>query len=224
MTASEVTKLRIDLVSDVVCPWCIVGYRQLEQALASLRGEIEAEVFWHPFELNPRMPPEGQELREHIAQKYGAPRAASDQARARLTAIGQDLGIEFNWFEGMRIYNTFAAHQLLAWAGDQGREAQHRLKLAFFDRYFTKGENIADPERLLDAVATIGLDATGAAEALHTERHAASVREEETRWMERGITGVPALILDQRGLVTGAQGAEAMAEALRRVVKKRVEA
>ena len=196
-------KIRIDIVSDVVCPWCIIGYKQLQEALSRLDGEVGADIHWHPFELNPTMPREGQELREHMGQKYGTNRQQSDAARVRLTGLGESLGFSFNFYEGQRIYNTFLAHQLLTWAGQHGKKS--KLEMALFESYFSKQENVGD-EKVLAAVARrVGLDDTEAAEVLEDGRYAADVREQQRFWLSRGIQAVPSFILDSRYLIPGAQ-------------------
>jgi predicted DsbA family dithiol-disulfide isomerase len=145
--------LRIDIVSDVVCPWCIIGYLQLAKALEAT-GTAH-EIHWHPFELNPSMPPEGENLREHIAEKYGSTTAQSDESRVRMTGIGADLGFEFRFADDMRMHNTFNVHQLLHWAGLLGR--MHALKMAFFAAHFREGRNLSDDDVLADVVAEVGL-------------------------------------------------------------------
>jgi predicted DsbA family dithiol-disulfide isomerase len=196
--------LRIDIVSDVMCPWCIIGYRQLERAL-QLRGDT-AEVFWHPFELNPDMPPEGQDLREHLAEKYGTTPEQSRGVRERLVAMGQELGFTFTYGDDMRIWNTFDAHQLIHWAAGQDRA--HQMKIALFAAHFTDGRNVADHAVLADVAAGIGLDRDAALQVLADQTHAAEVRERERFWTSQGITGVPAVVFDAKHLVTGAQGVE----------------
>ena len=204
MPETTTARLRVDIVSDVVCPWCIIGYKQLERALE--RSGTAAEVHWHPFELNPRMAPEGENLREHLAAKYGTTPEGSRAARARLTALGAELGFTFNYADDMRMYNTFRAHQLLHWAGGQGQ--QHRLKMALFGSFFTERRDLHDPEVLADAAAMIGLDRGEALAVLADGRFADAVRDEERFWTSRGIAGVPAVVFDQRHLLVGAQGVE----------------
>lgn len=213
MTDQTIADLRIDIVSDVVCPWCIVGFKQLEIALA--QAETSAEIVWHPFELNPQMASEGQNLREHISEKYGTTDEQSAQARERLTSLGTELGFSFNYGDDMRMYNTFRAHQLLHWAGAQGR--QHDLKMELFSAFFTHGRNVDDPEILADAAEAIGLDRKEAALVLADGRHAEAVRTEETFWTSRGIQGVPAMIFNQRHLVSGAQGVDNYVSVLRQL-------
>ena len=204
--------VQIDIVSDVVCPWCIVGFRQLDQALK--QGNILARLRWHPFELNPNMGTEGQNLREHIVEKYGSTPEQSQQARDRLTGLGAELGFAFNFTEDSRIYNTFAAHQLLDWAEEQGR--QHPLKLALFEAYFTHQRDVSDPEVLINAVAAAGLDPDGARRALASGAHVQPVREKQQFWTSRGISGVPSMVFGGKYLLTGAQGADTYAQVLQR--------
>ena len=196
--------LRIDIVSDVVCPWCIVGWRQLKQALDAT--DTPYDLHWHPFELNPGMGPEGQNMTEHIMEKYGSTRADSQANRERLTALGKTLDFQFAFTDDSRMHNTFNAHQLIHWADTQGRG--HDLKQALFAAHFTDGRNLSDPAVLVAVAEGIGLDAGEARAVLDDQRHADQVRTEERFWQQQGITGVPAVIFDRRHLVTGAQGVE----------------
>lgn len=209
---TDLPVVQLDVISDVVCPWCIIGYKQVEQALA--RENVLARLRWHPFELNPHMPPEGQNLREHMAEKYGSTPAQSDKARARLSALGRDLGFAINFTDDSRIVNTFQAHQLLDWAEGQGR--QHPLKLTLFEAYFTHGADVSDPEVLLAAVTAAGLDPAGARAALASGEHIQPTREKQQFWTARGISGVPSMVFAGKYLITGAQGADTYAELLRR--------
>jgi len=210
-------KIRIDIVSDVVCPWCIVGYKQLQEALSRLDGEVEAEIHWHPFELNPMMPAEGQELREHMGQKYGTNRQQSDAARARLAGVGESLGFSFNFYEGQRIYNTFLAHQLLKWAEQQGRQSE--LELALFESYFSKQENVGDEKVLARIAGRVGLDEVEAAAVLEDGRYATDVREHQRFWLSKGIQAVPSFILDRRYLIPGAQDPDVFVAALEKLTE-----
>ena len=196
--------LRIDIVSDVVCPWCIIGYRQLAKALEAT-GTAH-EIHWQPFELNADMPPEGQNLREHLIEKYGITPAQSDANRAMITATGAELGFDIRFGDDMRMHNTFKVHQLLHWADQQGRK--HELKQAFFAAHFTDGKNLSDDGVLADVAAGIGLDRSEALAVLADQRFAAAVREAESFWAQQGIRGVPAMVFNRRQLVTGAQGVE----------------
>lgn len=196
--------LRIDIVSDVMCPWCIIGYRQLAEALHAT-GTAH-DIHWHPFELNPDMPPEGQNVREHIAEKYGATPEQSDKSRKQMTALGADLGFDFRYTDDMRMHNTFNAHQLLHWADTQGRK--HDLKLALFTAHFTDGRDLSDDTVLADVAGETGLDRAEALAVLADQRFASEVRQIENFWVQQGIRGVPAIVLDRKHLVTGAQGVE----------------
>ena len=201
---SDFTPLRVDIVSDVVCPWCVIGYHQLAHA-ADVTG-VAINVHWHPFELNPNMVQEGENLREHLAAKYGTTLEGSIKARARLTEMGAALGFEFNYADDMRMVNTFRAHQLIDWAEDQGRA--HDMKLALFAAFFTQREDLNNVDVLADVATSIGLDRDTARAMLESGERAESVRKKERFWTSRGVTGVPAMIFNHQHLVTGAQGEE----------------
>ncbi len=196
--------LRIDIVSDVVCPWCVIGYRQLAEALK--QTNTKHEIHWHPFELNTNMPAEGQNLREHIMEKYGSTKEESAASRDRMTEAGRDVGFEFNYDDDTRMHNTFDLHQLLHWADQQGR--MHDLKQALFAAHFTQGRNISDKAVLADIAAEIGLDRSEAFAVLKDQRFAKEVREAEQHWQQQGIQSVPAMIFKDRYLVSGAQGVD----------------
>jgi predicted DsbA family dithiol-disulfide isomerase len=205
----------------VVCPWCIIGYKQLQKALEMVGDEVEPEITWHPFELNPQMVPEGEAISEHVARKYGASAEQSAANRQRLKDTGERLGFDFNYGPGMRIYNTFKAHQLLTWAGEsQGSEAQTRLKMALFTAYFQDNRDVSDEEVLLDVVAQTGLDPEAGREVLNDPDNEAAVRAHLDHWIEQGISGVPAIIFDGKYLVPGAQEAETFANVIRKVREK----
>ncbi|WP_171121109.1 MULTISPECIES: DsbA family oxidoreductase [unclassified Ruegeria] len=213
MTSTDTRPIiQIDIVSDVVCPWCIVGFRQLDLALQ--QEGVLAQLRWHPFELNPAMGAEGQNLREHMAEKYGSTAEQSQQARDRLTQLGAELGFLFNFNEESRIYNTFAAHQLLGWAEAQGR--QHPLKMALFQAYFTDQKDVSDPKVLLDAVEAVGLGRVAGQQVLSSGAHVQPVRQKQEFWTSRGISGVPSMVFGGKYLVTGAQGQDTYAQILRR--------
>ncbi|MEO1046014.1 MAG: DsbA family oxidoreductase [Pseudomonadota bacterium] len=214
-------KLRIDIVSDVVCPWCIIGYKQLENALEMVGDEVDAEIVWQPFELNPNMPPEGQDIAEHVAQKYGSTAEQSAKTRDHMAKLGEGLGFRFSNAPGKRIYNTFQAHQLLHWAGEHfGSDAQTRLKMALFSAYFQENQDVSDEDVLLRAVENAGLDADAAREILNDPEQAVQVRNALNGWIERGVSGVPATILDGKYMVPGAQDAETFAQVIRKVIAK----
>lgn len=209
--------LQVDIVSDVVCPWCIIGYRQLQAALATMPGRFEVTLRWHPFELNPHMPEEGQELREHIAWKYGTTAEQSRAARARLTALGESVGFTFDYFEGMRVVNTFRAHQLLHWAQENGLQTE--LKLALFTAYFSQRQDVSDIDVLCNIAAGAGLSAEEARKILADGRYARAVREEEQLWLDRDVHAVPSFLFNGRFQVPGAQQPETFIRVLDRLAE-----
>ena len=207
--------LRVDIVSDVVCPWCIIGYKQLMKALASLPGQFDVTIHWHPFELNPLMPMAGQDLREHLTQKYGTTPGQSQGARARLSALGESLGFTFDYFDGMRMVNTFNAHQLLHWAEEFGR--QTALKLALFEAFFSRREDVSDTLLLAEVAGRAGLDADQARAVLSDQRYAQAVRDEQQYWLDNEVHAVPTFYFQQQYLVAGAQEAEAFVRLLQKI-------
>ena len=209
------TKLRIDFVSDISCPWCVIGLKSLEQALEQAADATSAELHFHHFELNPQMAPEGEDIGEHLARKYGATEEQGARTREMIRQRGAEVGFEFAMEKRSRIYNTFDAHRLLHWAELAGR--QRELKLALFEAYFTKGENPGSHEVLTRVAAEVGLDATKAAEVLATGAYEEEVREQEAFFQRQGITGVPAIIINQRHLISGGQPAEVFERALRQI-------
>ena len=223
---TQPAKLTIDIYSDVMCPWCIIGYAQLQKGLAMLEGEVEAEVRWLPFELNPDMPPEGEGQSEHIARKYGRSPAEAEGNRAQLLQIGERAGYSFAYSGAgeppkAMIWNTFAAHRLLKWAlFEAGAAVQTRLKQALFDAHFQQRRNVSDPEVLVDVATGLGLDPDGARASLDDSALGQIVRREQAQAWDMNISGVPAMIVQGKFLIPGAQEPEVYAQALRRVVAK----
>jgi predicted DsbA family dithiol-disulfide isomerase len=211
--------LRIDFVSDVVCPWCVIGLRSLEQALGAMKGEVRAELHLQPFELNPDMPIEGQNTAEHLRQKYGSSPERSAEVRNVIRETGEGLGFSFVSRPDARIWNTFDAHRLLYWASAQGRA--RALKEELFRAYFTDGENVSDADVLARAVVRAGLDEASARELLASDRLVAEVRGEEAFWRDKGIQAVPSVIFDERWLVQGGQTPEAFEQSIRKVLAAR---
>ncbi len=215
--------LKIDFVSDVSCPWCAIGLKSLEQALAQL-PDIQAEIRFQPFELNPQMPAEGEEINAHLARKYGASPAQLAQTREQIRQRGAALGFTFTKDARDRIYNTFDAHRLLHWAGELDLQKQKALKLALFTAYFTEGRNPGDREVLLAAAEGAGLDRSAAQGVLDSDAHAEAVREQESFWQSQGISSVPALVINQRYLLQGGQPPEVFAQALRQIAAEEAHA
>ena len=219
-------KLTIDIYSDVMCPWCIIGYAQLQKGLTMLAGEVEAEVRWLPFELNPDMPPEGEESVAHIARKYGRTLEQAAAGRQQMQAAGERAGYSFAYSGDQpeptsKLWNTFAAHKLLKWALiEGGAAAQNRLKLALFDAHFQQRRNVSDPDVLVDVAVSLGLDPAGARVALDDPALGQIVRSEQAQAYDMNISGVPAMIVQGKFMIPGAQEPEVYAQALRRVVAK----
>ena len=207
--------MKIDFVSDVSCPWCVIGLKGLEQALDRVGDLVAADIHFQPFELNPDMPDEGQNLVEHITQKYGITAAQSAANRAAIVDRAAGLGFTMTMSDDRRIYNTFDAHRLLHWAGIEGR--QRELKVALFEAYFTQGQSPGDHAILLEAAEKAGLDRAGARAVLESDRYAADVRKAERFWHDQGISGVPAVIINDRYLISGGQPPEAFEKALRSI-------
>lgn len=207
--------IRLDIVSDVVCPWCIVGFLQLQEALRETG--IAASIHWQPFELNPAMPSEGENLEEHLKKKYGSTDEQRARIRDQLTTLGQQFGFMFRFDDEMRMVNTFAAHQLLHWAAVCGR--QHELKITLFHCYFSRSRDVSDHDVLANAAVEAGLDFEEATAVLEDQTYAESVREAQRVSISGGIQGVPAVIIDQRELVVGAQGVDNYKELLLQAVK-----
>ena len=208
--------LKIDFVSDVSCPWCIVGLGGLEQALARVGDLVEAEIHFQPFELNPNMPPEGQNIVEHVAEKYGATPEQSASNRKAIHDRAAAVGFTMTTNENSRIYNTFDAHRLLHWAGIVG--GQPALKRALFDAYFTDGLSPADHDVLVGAAKKAGLDGVAARRVLASGQYAQEVRDAERAWQAAGINSVPAVVINDLYLISGGQPAEYFEQALRKIV------
>ena len=220
MSGSPAQLLEVDIVSDVVCPWCIIGYRQFEKSLGLLADPPEVIVRWHPFELNPQMPEEGQDVGEHLAQKYGTTPQQSSAARERLTTLGESLGFKFDYSPGMRMVNTFRAHQLLHWSGLQGRQTE--LKLALFESFFSRRQDVNDIDVLVEVARSVGLAADEARCVLEEGRFCEDVRKEQSRWLEQDIHAVPAFILNHQHMVPGAQEAETFARIITKIQARQV--
>ncbi len=209
--------MKIDFVSDVVCPWCAIGLAALEQALARIGDGLPVELHFQPFELHPRMPPEGEDIVEHLARKYGSTPAQIEASQEAIRARGEALGFTFRMDLRQRTYNTFDAHRLLHWAGIEGHGRQRELKHALLRAYFTGGENPASHEVLVRAAGQAGLDAAQARQMLASGAYGAEVREREQFYLSLGIHAVPAVIVNDRHLIQGGQPVEVFEQALRQI-------
>lgn len=209
------TKLRIDFVSDVACPWCVVGLRSLKAALDKIGPEVEAEIHFQPFELNPGMPPEGENTTEHVQRKYGSSPERSAAARQAIRDAGANFGFDFNYNSESRIWNTFDAHRLLYWAGVEGRQME--LKEALFAANFTQQKSTSDHAVLAEAAQAAGLDGAKAREILSTGAYADETRAELELWRNRGISAVPSVIFNGRWMVQGGQPPNVFEQAIRQI-------
>lgn len=207
--------LKIDFVSDVSCPWCIIGLKGLEEALARTSGLVDAQITFQPFELNPGMAPEGENIGEHIARKYGSTPEQSAANRAMIRDRAAALGFAMNSSAESRIYNTFDAHRLLHWAAIEGKQAA--LKHALFTAYFTDQQDPSNHDVLVAAAEKAGLDGAAARDVLASGRYAEDVRAAEQLWQSRGINSVPAIVIEDKWLISGGQPPEAFEQALRQI-------
>jgi predicted DsbA family dithiol-disulfide isomerase len=212
---SKTAPLKIDFVSDVSCPWCAIGLRALEQALDNVSKDVSADIHFQPFELNPGMPAGGQDIVEHLTQKYGSTRDQIERNQEGIRARGAELGFTFEMGKRSRVYNTFDAHRLLHWAEIEGR--QHALKRALFAAYFTDGRNPSDHEVLVDVAKQVGLDPVRAREILASDLYANEVRERAQFYRQQGIQAVPSVIINDKYLIQGGQPVAAFEQALRKI-------
>ncbi|MFK2872615.1 DsbA family oxidoreductase [Dyella lipolytica] len=215
---ADTKNLKIDFVSDVVCPWCAIGLKSLEQALQRLNGEVVAELHFQPFELNPDMVPEGEGVAEHLAHKYGSTPEQMTKNQEGIRQRGAALGFTFNMDKRSRIYNTFDAHRLLHWAELEGK--QQALKLALLQAYFGEGENVSSHEVLARVAGEVGLDEAKAREVLDSGRYADDVRDQERYYQEQGIRAVPSVIINGRYLIQGGQPPEVFEQTLRQIASE----
>jgi len=209
------TTLKIDFVSDLSCPWCAIGLRALEQAADRLKDEVALDLHFQPFELNPQMGPEGQDIGEHLQQKYGASLEQSQRNGEAIAARGAELGFTFGLDKARRIYNTFDAHRLLHWAETQG--LQRVLQHVLFKAYFTDGQNPGSHEVLVRVAGEVGLNPDAARELLASDRYASEVREREQFYQQQGIHSVPAIIINDHHLIQGGQPVAVFEQALRQI-------
>lgn len=213
--------MKIDFVSDISCPWCAIGLQSLQKAIDNLDGTIDTELHFQPFELNPNMAPEGQDIGEHLAQKYGSTAEQRERNSEAIRQRGEALGFEFRFGARSRIYNTFDAHRLLHWAEIEGKQLE--LKRALFSAYFTLGDNPGSHEVLLRVAGEVGLDVGKAREVLESGLFADEVRERESFYQQAGINSVPAVIINDKHLISGGQPPEVFERALRQIAEESVE-
>ena len=209
--------IKIDFVSDVACPWCAVGLKALEAAIARVGSDLQVDLHFQPFELNPQMPREGEDAVEHLTRKYGITEQQAAQSGEAIRARGAELGFEFRMDRRRRVYNTFDAHRLLHWAGEQGESRQLALKHALLGAYFTDGEDVSSADTLVRVAEDSGLDGERAREILSGDEFADAVRTQEQFYQRQGISAVPSVIFNDQHLIQGGQPVELFEQALRQL-------
>lgn len=213
-------RIKLDIVSDVMCPWCIIGYRRVGQAINELGMNEMVDVEWHPFQLNPDMPENGEEIHAHIERKYGISRADSTQMLAQMTALGAELGFTFDFFDGIKMLNTADLHVLLEYAKEN--EKQTELKLRLFTAFFSEQKDVSDRQILMQELEVVGLDAKEGITRLDDDIFQMKSRENESYWKRAGISAVPTMIFDQSHSFTGAQSITVYKDALSSCLEKKV--
>lgn len=215
--------ITIDVVSDVVCPWCYLGKARLELAIAEVQDEVGVDINWRPYRLNPDYPPEGVDQKAALAAKLGGEERVAS-AHKMLTDLGREVGIAFN-FDAIKIGpNTLDAHRLIHWAVTEDREKQDRIVDALFKANFEEGRNVGDHSVLLDIAEKAGLDRTVIAALLASDADGDLIVAEIEAAQKMGVTGVPFFIFDQQYAVSGAQTPDVIASALRDIAKMKAEA
>ena len=210
--------LKIDIVSDVVCPWCAIGYKRLERAIDELGVQDQVEIEWQPFELNPQMPPEGQNITEHIAEKYSSTLEQQKESRQNMTEIGEELGFKFDYFDDMRMANTFDAHILLEYAKDFGKQTE--LKLRLMNSFFGERKDVMDRTVLKQAMLDVGLNADEGLAKLDNEEARTEVRSQQGYWQQLGIRSVPTIVFNRKSAVTGAQPIDTLKQVLSELISE----
>ncbi|MDO6821007.1 DsbA family oxidoreductase [Zobellia sp. 1_MG-2023] len=211
-------KIKIDLVSDVVCPWCVIGYKRLERAISELGVEDKIELEWQPFELNPNMPAEGQNVQEHIAEKYGSSLEEQKLSQERMTEFGEDLGFTFDYFDEMRMANTRDAHVLLEYAHEKGKQTE--LKMRLVSAFFSERKNVSDREVLAQELKAVGLNVEEAMSRLDDDTARYEVASKEQYWQGLGVSSVPTFVFDKKSALTGAQPVETFKKVLADLIEK----
>ncbi|KPP99991.1 DsbA family oxidoreductase [Marinobacter sp. HL-58] len=207
--------MQIDIVSDIACPWCAIGYARLEKAMEALKDDMDFTVQWHAFELNPDPSGDGEPILPALSRKYGRSEDEMRANQAQMVEIASGLGLNFEKLQERHTRNTFDAHRLVKWAGEQGKQTE--MKMAFFEAYFGRAENISNPDTLVYCVEAIGLNGDQARDVLASDRYADAVRQDEARYQQAGVSAVPAYIINQKYLISGAQEPETLVNAFREI-------
>ena len=208
-------KIHLDIVSDIACPWCAIGYARLEQAMAQLAADFTFTIEWHAFELRPEQSGQSEPILPALAKKYRRSEAEMRANQDQMMVIAKELGINFEKMQQRLTCNTFDAHRLVKWAGEQGK--QTALQQALFSAYFGEAKNVSDHQVLLACVASAGLDTARAKVVLASDHYAAAVREDEATYQQAGISSVPAFIINGQYLISGAQEPAALVKALQEI-------
>ena len=211
-------KLKIDIVSDVVCPWCTIGYKRLEKAITELGIKDQVEIEWQPFELNPNMPAEGQNVNEHITEKYGSTTEQQNQSKEMMTEAGAELGFKFDYFDKMRMVNTFDAHILLEYAKDFGKQTE--LKMTLTKAFFSDRKDVSDRDVLREALLSVGLNVDEAFATLDNEEAKNKIRTIQNQWKNMGVNSVPTIVFNRKSAVTGAQPVATFKQVLSELIKE----
>lgn len=209
--------LQIDIVSDIACPWCAIGYARLEKAMDALKNDMDFTLEWHAFELNPDPSGDGEPILPALSRKYGRSEDEMKASQAQMMEIARGLGLNFEKLQERYTRNTFDAHRLVKWAGEQDKQTE--MKMAFFEAYFGRAENISNPDVLVNCVEAIGLDGGKAREVLASDLYADTVRQDEAQYQQAGVSAVPAYIINQKYLVSGAQEPETLVKAFREIAE-----
>lgn len=205
-------KIKIDIISDVVCPWCIIGYKNLQTAIQALGMEDKVEIEWQPFELNPDMPPEGEELSAHSARKYGSTPESSAQFRKDMMTKGKEVGFNFTFFDKMKIVNTRTAHILLAFANEQHKQTE--LEMRLFTAFFSEQKDISNKDVLIQEAIAIGLDEKAILLQLADPLNNEKVSQQEAYWHRLGVSSVPTIVFNRTSALSGAHPVETFKQAL----------
>lgn len=212
------TIIKLDIISDVVCPWCIIGYNHLQAAIKELGIEDRIEIEWQPFELNPDMPAEGENLREHITRKYGSTVEESNNARIRIASAGAEHGFEFNYFDDMKMVNTFDAHILLDYARGFGKQTE--LKMRLFTAFFSERKDVSDRNILKQELISVGLDAEEGMRWLDNAQQRSAIRNIVNQWQKMGVSSVPTVVFNRESAVSGAHPVDSYKQILSELMAK----
>jgi predicted DsbA family dithiol-disulfide isomerase len=212
-------KLKIDIVSDVVCPWCTIGYKRLEKAIAELGIQDRVAIEWHPFELNPNMPAEGQNLQEHLGEKYGSNVDQLNESQRHLKEMGAEYDFVFDFFDEMRMSNTFEAHILLDYAKGFGKQTE--LKMQLTKAFFSDRKDVSNRDILKQALLAVGLNSKEALAKLDNEEARKKIRSTQEYWKNLGVTSVPTIVFNHKSAVTGAQAVDTFKKVLTEILNEK---